>query len=101
MSVIAKPGFDEFGNTDSDREGNIGLSSGLFIGGKLVKPGGLIRPGGVIGLFGGVSTTFLTTGLCAFGLTPADGVGTGVVLALEFELEFEFEFVTTTVTVIV
>jgi hypothetical protein len=96
---MAKPGFDEFGNTDSDREGNIGLSSGRFTGGKLVKPGGLIRPGGVIGLFGGVSTTFLTTGLCAFGLTPADGVGTGVELALEFE--FEFEFVTTTVTVIV
>ena len=96
---MAKPGFDEFGNTDSDREGNIGLSSGRFTGGKLVKPGGLITPGGVIGLFGGVSTTFLTTGLCAFGLTPADGVGTGVELALEFE--FEFEFVTTTVTVIV
>jgi hypothetical protein len=94
---MANPGFDEFGNTDSVREGNIGLSSGLFIGGKLVKPGGFIRPGGVIGLFGGVSTTFLTTGLCAFGLTPADGVGTGVVLALEFV----FEFVTTTVTVIV
>ena len=83
LSVIAKPGFEEFGNTDSDREGNIGLSSGLFTGGKLVKPGGVINPGGVIGLFGGVST-FLITGLCAFGLTPADGAGTGVELALEF-----------------
>ena len=93
--MIANPGFDEFGSNDSDRDGKIGLSSGLFTGGKLVKPGG------VIGLFGGVSMTFLITGLCAFGLTPADGVGTGVELALEFESEFEFEFVTTTVTVIV
>ena len=84
--MIANPGFDKFGNDDSFRDGNIGLSSGLFTGGKLVKPGG------VIGLIGGVSTTFLITGLRAFGLTPADGVGTGVELALEFELELEFEF---------